>query len=356
VVGAACARAARLRGLSTILLEPGPPIGAASPASAGMLAAQIEVSDDTGTRLFVQARGLYADLAAALEDSTGVRVGLRTEGTAALALDPARGEFLKEEARRQRTVGLRAEWVDGPHAVKQWPGLTPHCLGVLFSPDDGAVDPLALTRALTADAIRLGASVQLERAERVAFNGKGISAVHTPTGTIAAGSVVVAAGAWSPLLGGLPQPPPIEPVRGQLAATAWPDPTPPVILYHEHCYVLPRGAEAILGSTMERVGFNSSVTEAGVASIVRSAVAVLPALTSSPVTRTWAGLRPMSPDGRPVVGRDPVVNGLLYATGHGRNGVLLAALTGDVIGELIATGTTAVDIASWKVDRFHAKR
>jgi glycine oxidase len=138
-----------------------------------------------------------------------------------------------------------------------------------------------------------------------------------------------------------------------MAATPWPAGTPPAILYRGHCYVLARGAEAMLGSTMEHAGFDARVTTEGQAQIFRSAVELLPTIARQPVLRTWAGLRPVTPDGAPLVGPDPDVRGLWYATGHGRNGVLLAALTGEVIGDLLAGGTTAVDIASWTVNRFN---
>jgi glycine oxidase len=141
-------------------------------------------------------------------------------------------------------------------------------------------------------------------------------------------------------------------MRGQMAATAWPAGTPPAILYHDHGYVLARGGDAVLGSTMERAGYDARVTNEGLAQIFRGAVRLLPALLTQPVQRLWAGLRPATPDGRPILGRDPDVEHLWYATGHGRNGILLAALTGEVVADLVTTGETDVDIASLRVDRF----
>jgi glycine oxidase len=102
---------------------------------------------------------------------------------------------------------------------------------------------------------------------------------------------------------------------------------------------------------MERAGFDASVTPAGVTEIVASAKRLLPGLPDRPA-RTWAGLRPLTPDGRPIVGPDPDVRGLWYATGHGRNGVLLAGLTGEIVADLITAGFTEVDIASLDVTRF----
>jgi glycine/D-amino acid oxidase-like deaminating enzyme len=137
-----------------------------------------------------------------------------------------------------------------------------------------------------------------------------------------------------------------------MAATAWPDGSPPAILYHEQGYVLARGGDAVIGSTMERAGFDARVTNEGLAQIFRGAVRLLPALLTQPVLRIWAGLRPVTPDGRPIVGPDPDVQHLWYATGHGRGGILLAALTAEVVADLLSNGTTDVDISALRVERF----
>jgi len=352
IIGAACARAAALRGLRVAVFEPGPDPGAASPASAGMLAAQIEPMDDALLALSVRARDLHADLAATLQDTTGIAVGFWREGIASVALDDDGADRLRAHAGHQRQAGLRVDWLEPDEVLERWPGVNAGCRGALFAPEDGAVDPGALTRALLADARRLGASVLPQRVERVEMADRRILGVTAAGTLVPCGQVILAAGAWTPLLPGLRRRLPVEPVRGQMAATPWPDGTPPVILYHDHCYLLARGGEAMLGSTMERVGFEVRVTNEGLAQIFRSAIDLLPAIAQRPVQRTWAGLRPVTPDGAPIVGPDPAVAGLWYATGHGRNGVLLAALTGEIVGDLLMTGTTAVDIASWRVDRF----
>src|SRR3989441_936346 len=233
------------------------------------------------------------------------------------------------------------------------PGAAPDCRGALFAPEDGTVDPQALTRACLADARRLGAALIAERVEEVRRDGGRATGVVTAAGATAAEHVVVAAGAWSGGLRGLPRPLPVEPVRGQMAAVPWPG-GPPAILYHDHGYVLARGGAALLGSTMERAGFDSRVTNEGLAQIFRGAVRLLPRLETQPVVRMWAGLRPGTPDGRPILGPDPDVERLWYATGHGRNGVLLASLTGEITGDLLARGETDVDIVALEVQRFQS--
>ncbi|MGH7548781.1 MAG: NAD(P)/FAD-dependent oxidoreductase, partial [Gemmatimonadales bacterium] len=224
--------------------------------------------------------------------------------------------------------------------------------GALFAPEDGAVDPRALTRACLADARRVGATLRVERVTAVQTAQDRVTGVVTPDGTTAVGHVVLAAGVWSSQITGLPRPLPIEPVRGQLAATAWPPGTPVAILYHDHGYVLARGTDAVLGSTMERAGFECRVTNEGQAQIFRGAVRLLPTLYQQVVRRMWAGLRPVTADGRPIIGPDPAVQHLWYAAGHGRSGVLLAALTADIIADLLTQAEPDVDIAPLHVDRF----
>lgn len=351
-VGAACARAAALRGLKVAIFEPGPVPAAASPASAGLLAAQIEPGDDGLVSLFVRARDLYEPLGPALRETTGIDIGFWRPGIASLAFDEPAADRLKEDVARQRQAGLRCDWLDAAEIGERWPGAAPDGLGALYAPEDGALDPEALTRACLADARRLGATLHGEKVDGLAMSQGRLAGILTARGTTPVEHVVVAAGAWSPQIRGLPRPLPIEPVRGQMAATAWPDGTPPTILYQDRGYVLARGGEAVLGSTMERAGYDSRVTNEGLAQIFRGAVRLLPALITQPVQRMWAGLRPATPDGRPILGRDPEVERLWYATGHGRNGILLAALTGDIIAELLAGGAPDIDITSLSVNRF----
>jgi glycine oxidase len=352
VVGAACARAAALRGFRVAVFEPGPDPAAATPASAGMLAAQIEPDDERELALSVRARDLYEPLAAALRETTGIDIGFWRAGIAVVAFDDQAVERLKTAVARQRQAGLRCDWLAADEVRERWPGIAPEARGALFAPEDGALDPQALARAALADARRLGATLRSERVTGVATAGGRATGVITATASVPAQHVVVAAGAWSAEIRGLPRPLPVEPVRGQMAATSWPAETPPAILYHGHGYVLARGPDALLGSTMERAGFDASVTSEGLAQIFRGAVRLLPALARQAVTRTWAGLRPVTPDGMPIVGRDPEVAGLWYATGHGRNGILLAGLTGEILADLLATGTTDMDAAAWRVERF----
>lgn len=352
VIGAACARAAARHGLQVTLYAPGPDPAAASAASAGLLAAQIESADQRLLPLAVRGRDLYQDLDASLKDTTGLEIGFRPVGIATFAFDDAHAETLFELVAEQRQAGLRCDWLDRADLDERWPGVAPEAHGALYAPEDGCLDPAALTRALLADARRLGVRISQEAVQRVLTANGRVMGVVAGSASTPTSQVVIAAGAWSPGIAGLPRPLPVEPVRGQLLAIDWPVEFPVAVFYHGHGYMLQRGSEAILGSTMERVGFEARTTEAGLEEIRRSTARLCPAIARSPVRRSWAGLRPVSPDGLPILGADPDVTGLWYATGHGRNGILLAGITGEVTGDLLATGTTDIDISELSVSRF----
>lgn len=350
IIGAACARALALRGLNVGICEPGPDPAAASAASAGILGPQIERTDESLRALGLRARDLYETLAAALADTTGIDIGLWREGIASLAFDEAEAERLRDAVAHQRQAGLRCDWLESSEVAERFPATAP-CLGAMFAPEDGAVDAPALTRALRADAKRLGVRTFSTRVNRLNTILGRVTGVEIPAGKIKAEHVVIAAGAWSTQIDHLPRRLPIEPVRGQMAAAPWPSNMPRTVLYFDHGYVLARSGEAIYGSTMERVGFDGSVTASGIEDITQAARRLLPQLPSTPA-RTWAGLRPLTPDGRPIVGPDPDVRRLWFATGHGRNGVLLAALTGEIIASLVTTGESEIEIASLAPERF----
>jgi glycine oxidase len=351
VIGAACARAAALAGLRVIICEPGPEPAAASAASAGILGAQIEGTDEALRALGLRGRDLYENLAADLLETTGVNIGLWREGIASLAFDEAEAERLRDAVAHQRQAGLRCDWLEAGDVAERFPGAAP-CVGALFAPEDGAVNGPMLARALLADAKRRGTEVLAASVQRINTILGRATGVETSAGKIRAEHVIIAAGVWSPRIEHLPRNLPVEPVRGQMAALPWPIGVPRAILYYDHGYVVERDGEALMGSTMEHVGFNNSVTESGIEGILANATRLFPALAAQGPMRSWAGLRPLTPDGRPIVGADPDVRGLWYATGHGRNGVLLAALTGEIIASLVTTGTSEIEIASLAPERF----
>jgi glycine oxidase len=351
-IGAACARELAMAGHKVLVLEAGGEMGQAWRAAGGMLAPQIEAdAEDPLLQLGLAGREHYGPLAAALLENTGIDLGLWREGIARVAFDPAEAAALQRKVAWQREQGYACEWLEANELRRRWPWLGP-AVGALWAPREGALDPERLVRALLADAQRLGASVLTDRVIGIDEAAGRIVGASGQAARYAAPQVVLAAGAWSGGIQGLPRPVPVEPVRGQMAALPWPPGIPRAIVYNKDSYLLARGSEAILGSTMEHAGFQSEVTSAGLAQIFASTLALCPGLMRAKVRRSWAGLRPITPDGLPIIGGEPLLSGLWYATGHGRNGILLAGITGVLIRQLLGEDQTLASLEAFSPDRF----
>jgi glycine oxidase len=354
VVGAACARALATSGLSVAVLDTGSLTGPATAASAGLLSPLVQARvDDPLLGLSVRARDLYGELAPALAEETGLDIGLRTDGIVQVAFSEAEANALMGDVAWQRQQGYHAEWLSRDELHEQVPGIAPAALGAALAAEDGLLDPGALRDALLKSAMARKATVaQGEQVEGVIIDNHQVTGVRTPSGSRAAGAVVIAAGCWSGRISGLPRPLSVEPVRGQIAAFPWPAGEPSAVLYGGGGYVLPRGTDALAGATMEFAGFDASVTEAGVQHVTGIARRFYPALEQTAPARVLVGLRPGTPDGRPFVGRDPAVSNLWYATGHGRHGVLLAAITGAIIAGLWTEQAAEFDLSPMDPGRF----
>ncbi|MCZ6918051.1 MAG: glycine oxidase ThiO [Gemmatimonadetes bacterium] len=347
LVGAACARFLALRKLSVHILDSGDEPGAASPAAAGMLAPLAETAAENPLlRLHVRGRDMYHALAPDLKEETGIDIGLWTEGILHVALSPDEVGRLTDEIAWQRQMGFNVDWLAQDDIRNRYPSISPEALGAKLAPEDGALEPVPLLKAFLASATRHGAS--LTRGVRVEAllteHGRTVG-VRAGSETFTAGAVVLAAGAWSGRIGGLPRPLSVEPIRGQMIAVDWPTDEPPAIALAGSGYVLHRNGDALAGTTMEYTGFETSVTPEGMAQVRHAMRSIYPTLEGATVKRSWAGLRPGTPDGQPIVGRDAESEGLWYATGHGRNGVLLAAITGEVIGQLFAGEAVEHDLS-----------
>jgi glycine oxidase len=351
-VGAASARELALAGRQVLVLEPGGEMGQGWRAAAGMLAPQIEAQpDDPMLELGLAGRELYSTLAPALRETTGIDIGLWREGIAHVAAHEAEATELRARCAWQRQHGFLSDWLDAGEVTARWPWLGPTA-GALWAPREGALEPDKLVAALLADATRLGAVVRAEAAVAVIQRGERVSGVEGRQDRYGAGEVLLAAGAWSGSIEGVPRPVAVAPVRGQMAALPWPAGARRSIVYGHGCYLMARGDEAILGSTMEYVGFRPETTSAGLARIFGAATALCPSFSTAGVTRTWAGLRPVTPDGRPIIGPEPRLPGLWYAAGHGRNGILLAGITGVIVRQLLSGEPTDEEIDACAPARF----
>lgn len=320
-------------------------------AAAGMLAPQIEAGPDNPLFDFgLAGRERYRELSEELLEATGIDIGLWQEGIARVATSEDEVAELKSHVAWQRQQGHICDWFDEEEARTKWPWLRA-AHGALWAPHDGSLDPALLVEALLADATRLGARIVHDSIVSIESRGERVTAAVGKE-RYPAGDVVIAAGAWSSLITGMPRPLPVVPVRGQMAALPWPADLERSIVYGRHCYLMARGDEALAGSTMEHAGYEPEVTSAGLARIFNAVTELLPSLAQADVHRTWAGLRPVTPDGLPIIGPEPESRGLWYATGHGRNGILLAGITGLLLAQHITADHADDHLAPFRPERF----
>jgi glycine oxidase len=351
-VGAACAWELASTGRRVLILKGRGEAGEAWRAAAGMLAPQIETgASDPLLRLGLAGRDYYPGLAVRLQETVGVNLGLWQEGIARVAKTESEGEQLRSQVAWQQEQGLNCEWLTPDDVRRRWPWLAP-TEGALRASDDGALDPERLVEGLLAGAQMMGTVLTSDKALGVIGGRSRIRGVRGELGSYFAGEVVVAAGAWSGLLEDLPRALEVRPVRGQMAALPWPDDIPRAIIYHKDSYLLARRGEAVIGSTMEEAGFHSEVTTSGIAQVFSSTMSLCPGLLGSKVRRTWAGLRPMTPDRLPIIGSEPLLDGLWYATGHGRNGILLAGITAMLLRQSMNRIQPAYDLTPFSANRF----
>ncbi len=224
--------------------------------------------------------------------------------------------------------------------------------GARFYPQDGAIDNQVLIRALRRALQSVPAvSVSLSTGvESVDLSGA-VPRVRALDGTqVGSQRVVIAAGAWSPSIQGLPRALPVEPLKGQMLAVASTGLRHPVM--GDDIYLVPRRGEIAIGATVERAGFDVEVSPVAIEALRQSAVAICPSLRDAPVLRSWAGLRPATPDMLPLIGSDPADPRILYATGHSKNGILLAPATATAIAALASGRAPNLDLSPFRVDRF----
>lgn len=361
VIGLTIARALALRGLHDVLLiERGSAGAEASWAAGGILAPQVEVDHpDDFFQLACASRDLYPEFAESLREETGVDVELEQSGTLCLGFTAADESELKRRYDWQQREGLEIEWLDGDEARLLEPAISPAVRCALRFPGDIQVDNRRLISALVRANEELGTQlVSGSSVTALRIKDNQIQGVETSQGFVSAPVVVVAAGAWASLISSPDTNLPaidVEPVRGQMLCFA---PHPRIarhVIYSCSGYLVPRRDGRVLaGSTAEHVGFEKRVTEEGLAAIRSMAIEIAPGVAGLPVIDSWSGLRPRAKDGLPVLGPTADIEGLFYATGHYRNGILLAPITGEVIAAAIVDGQWPEHLNAFSPDRFGA--
>ncbi|WP_338777711.1 glycine oxidase ThiO [Streptomyces sp. DG1A-41] len=363
IIGLVTAWRAAQRGLATTVVDPEPGGGAAQVA-AGMLAAVTELhyGEQTLLGLNLASARRYPDFAAELTEQTGHDLGYRRCGTLAVALDADDRAHLRELHTLQQQSGLESQWLSGRECRRLEPMLAPGVRGGLRVDGDHQIDPRRLAGALVAACERAGVVFHRAWAERLTVVRDRATGVVTVDGTpLDAGQVVLAGGSLSGRLAGVPEDvlPPVRPVKGQVVRLTMPRRHGPflsrtvrAVVRGSQVYLVPReSGELVVGATSEELGWDTTVTAGGVYELLRDAHELVPGITELPLTETRAGLRPGSPDNAPLLGPTGL-EGLLLATGHYRNGVLLTPVTGDAMAHVLATGELPEEARPFTPKRF----
>lgn len=361
VIGLATAWRLAQRGAKVTVFDKGAAGSGASHAAAGMLAANLEAEprEEALTALNRASQALWPDFAAELESASGMSVGLRTEGTLLLALTADDQARLKHLLAFQTSLGLPLEWLSAAEVRRREPHLAPNMVGALWSSQDHQVDNRAVAAALREAVQRAGVSLHEHSAvEEIVTAGVRITGVRAGGRVVPADVVVLAAGAWSREIAGLPNDarPPVRPVKGQMLALRM-DPKAPLlnhVVWAPGAYLVPRrDGRLLIGATVEEKGFDPHLTAGGQLSLLEATWRALPGIEELPIDEMWVGFRPGSRDDAPIIGPG-VVPGLVYATGHYRNGILLTPITAKAVADLLLDGAVDPAIRPFGLERFTA--
>jgi glycine oxidase len=364
-IGLACGWRLSQQGASVAVIDDRPGRGA-SWAAAGMLAPVSEVNhgEEALLRLNLASSELYPDFAAELEEASGRSAGYHRCGTLMVARDRDDNAALEDVYRFQLRLGLNVERLSSSEARHLEPALSPRVRGGILVEGDHQIDNRALVGALEEACVRSHVRFVRSRAEAIDVAGDRVVGVKLSAGdALGCEHLVLAAGAWCPFVKGLPPDarPPLRPIKGQLLhlriRTERPSTTVPlsgrnIAGVDVYLVVRPDG-RVVIGASTEEQGFDTTVTAGAVLELLRDAYELVPSVTELELTESIAGLRPTTPDNAPLIGAS-VVEGLVLAAGHYRNGILLTPITADAVADLIISGKVGANIEPFSPQRFHA--
>jgi glycine oxidase len=328
VIGLASAWRAAQRGLSVLVVERHEPGAGASGVAAGMLApvTEAEFGEQALLELNVRSAEMWPAFAAELSERSGLGTGYRASGALVAAADRDDGEELRRLYRFQQSLGLDVEWLGGRDARRLEPRLSPRVSGAIHAAGEAHVEPRSVVRALCAAFEHEGGEILIAGVAEVDPGG-----VLLANGErVAADRVVVAAGCWTCEFAGAPA---VRPVKGQILRLRGAEPLTERLVRTPRCYVVSRAnGEVVVGATVEERGFDTTVTAGGVHRLLEAAWEVLPEIEELELVEAAARLRPGTPDNTPVIEER---GGVVWATGHYRNGVLLAPVTAERVARIV---------------------
>ena len=356
IVGCAVAHELARRGASVQVIEERAVGRGATHAAAGILAPHIEISSP-GAFLDFAIRSLdaYDDFIARVQSDSGRPVLYRRSGTLQVAVNHETMQDLRGAAERLEARGLQLSLLNAQGARTEEPRLGADVMGGLVVHAHGFVAAGELVDALAAAARRYGARfIEGCRVRRIASSGDDV-VVETDGGSLSASAAVLAAGSWSPHIeiAGVAVRPPVCPIRGQLVRLRTSTRILERVVWSDRCYLVPWDDGTVLvGATMEDAGFDERTTVAGVRDLIEAACELVPTMWAAAFLDARAGLRPASSDHRPIIGASTVLSNLMYATGHFRNGILLAPLTAALVADAMLDGRVDPALDATKPQRF----
>ena len=364
VIGLAIAWRLAARGAQVAVFDKGAAGSGASHAAAGMLAACVEAEpgEEALVALGRESQARWPAFAAELEQVSGIDVGLRPEGTLVVALTADDQARLLHQLVFQQKLGLPLQWISAAETRRREPHLAGKLAGAVLSLEDTQVDNRKLASALRVAAEAAGASISEQRAVAAVSSHAGqVDGIVLADGSnVAADVVVLAAGAWSRSIAGVAPElrPPVRPIKGQMLSLRM-DPVAPLlthVVWAPGAYLVPRrDGRLLVGATVEEKGYDTSLTAGGILTLLEAAWRVVPAVEELPIDEMWVGHRPGSRDDAPILGPGPI-DGLVYATGHYRNGILLTPITAEVIARLVLDGVADAAIRPFGNERFTLTR
>jgi glycine oxidase len=364
VIGLGIAWRLAARGVSVTVFDRGTAGSGSSHAAAGMLAAccEAEPGEEALVALGRDSQTRWPEFAAELHQVSGIDVELRTEGTLMVALTADDQARLHHHLAFQQELGLPLQWISAAETRRREPHLAGKLAGAVWSPQDHQVDNRKLAAALRVAAERAGATLcEHAPVQEISSKGGRADGVVLADGTrVDADVVVLAAGAWSRGIGGLEPAvrPPVRPIKGQMLSLQMDAAAPLMthVVWAPGVYLVPRrDGRLIVGATVEEKSFDTSLTAGGLLTLLEAAWRAVPAIEELAIDEMWVGHRPGSRDDAPILGPGPMA-GLIYATGHHRNGILLTPVTADAIARLVLDGTVDPVIRPFGVERFAPAR
>jgi glycine oxidase len=353
VIGLSIAHAVAGEGKSVLVLDPGEATEASSWAAAGMLAPQSEADlKDPLFDLCTISLHLYRDWASQLQEQTGVDPEYEEPGLLYLATSEKSLEVLKSRMIWQREAGFDSELVTPEEIRRMEPHLTLTVAGGVYMPGEYQVTPRRLIEALRAACqIRKVEIRNGFRVHEIIRQGDRVEGVRTDSGSINADTIVIASGARSSEIAGLCPRLPITPRKGQILSLITPAPMFQRLIRWEHAYLMQRrGGELVVGATNEDAGFDRSLTPSGIGGLLQRVQQLSSCTAKLAIREMWTGLRPSTPDGLPVLGY--AGTGLIYATGHYRNGILLAPVTASIVADLVMNRLSPIALQPYSPARF----